>query len=296
MNPVATRPSSTYYYEHDHGEAFSRLTSAITLFDPIKITVGYLVPWIAAWASNQIELREDDQVQERLLSSELKDVVFEVIKKLKAAAEINRDISLYTSLNYSCSSYGGSCSLTAPVLSIPLYFLTKEALSQFEDVEVENPTRVPSDYWRFSSDEVIFFIAREMARIKSNDTILHIASKIVFLSAIFFYFSLAVPIFISASLILGCGILLMVFERVLDGRLDSVAVNILTKYFQGDEERAVRAATGALQKLIHQNIERKEKKSWWNGFYLSKSGNNLLEIDRPLLTSRLQNLQEKFTT
>ena len=292
MNAVnAPRAVTNYYYEYDHGESFTRVTSAITLFDPIRMTVGYMIPWLAAWASGQTELRRDDPAQERLLNSEAKDALFQMIDELKAAADIDREISLYTSLNYNCSSYGGGYSLSCPVISIPLFFLTKKGESLFEN-EVENPTDQPPDYWSFSEDEITFFIAREMAHIKSNDSILHLASKIFFLSAIFFFFTLTAPLFVSGSIILGTGILYLLTERFLNAKLDVEAVRILTKYFDGDQERALRSAKGVMQKLINQNIERKERESCCTAFYLTKAGNNLLDLDYPLLTTRLEKLQD----
>jgi hypothetical protein len=294
MNSVqAPREPPNYCLEYDHIEDCVRVASLITLFDPIKAAIGYLVPSVAACVSNQVELRKDDRTQERLLKSGPKEIVFKVVEDLKAAVGIERNIKLYTSLNYYCSSYGGTCSLTSPVISIPLYFLTKNGESLF-DAEVEQPADQPPDYWRFTSDEVTFFIAREMAYIKSNDALLRIASKIFFIAAIFFIFTMSVPVLVNASLILGSGVLYLISERCVYAKLDIDAVNILTTYFGEDQNRAFQAAASALQKLIDQNIERKERKSCWNGFYLTKAGNNLLDLDHPFLTNRLERVREQF--
>ncbi|HEX2582847.1 MAG TPA: hypothetical protein VHL30_01890, partial [Chlamydiales bacterium] len=202
----------------------------------------------------------------------------------------------YTSLNYKCSSYGGACSFSSPTLSVPLSFLTKNGDSIFDEVEIQEPFDQPPDHWNFTADEAIFFMAREMAYIRSNDALLRIASKVLFVAAVFLFHTMTISGLFSASLILIAGALYLISERFVHAKLDLQAVTILTKYFENDENRAVQAATTALQKLIDQNIERKARKNWWNGFYLTSAGNNLLDLDHPFLTNRLQRVREHFNT
>ena len=294
MNSVAQRQEPiNYYLEGDHTEELARICSSITMFDPVKTAISYLLPWVGAWLSNQVELRKGDRLQEMLLTSRAKTIAFDLVRRLKETAEIEGDVALYTSLNYRCSSYGGTFSLGAPIISVPLYFLTKHQVSIFEGAVEENPEE-PPEAWNFNSDEVTFLIAWEMAHIKSNDALLRIASKTLLVASLFFFFTMPAPVLVSSSLIVAIGVLYLILERQIHAKLDIEAVNILIKYFGGDTQKAVGAAASALEKLINQNITRKEWKSWWNGFYLTKSGNNLLDLDHPFLTNRLKRVREHF--
>jgi len=271
--------------EYDHLAQFSEAACAVTI-TPAFGALYYLIPFAGAWVNWHQALRPHDRLQLTTISEEAKQAAIAKVEQLKIAAGITRNIALYTSDNYMCSSFGGTCSITDPIISIPRGFLAECGPSTFEPV----PIAPAAPHWKFTADEVLFFIARELANIKSNDGLIRLATKIFFFAAIFFVFSAGLYWAISVGILLAAAALHLIVERCLRASLDTSAVDILAIHFQ-DQNRASQAAQTALQKLIDQNIERRETNTLCR-FYITRSGNNpLLDPNNPCLTSRLARVQ-----
>lgn len=281
---VASRPN--YNFELDHCELLGKVTQTISMMDPVRNSLGCLIPWMGTWLSNHVELRAEDRLQTPLMSPAAKRAALQKVNDLKNAAGIEMPISLYTSLEYYCSSFGGTLSLASPIVSVPRPLLTEPSDSIYPQQDHPDPLDDPPEHWTFTRAEVTFFIAREIAAIKANDALLRLATKVLFVSLVFFSSGLDASLLIRGSLIVSAAVLHLLSEQRIHGKLDLEAIDILTNYF-GDHDLAVAAASTTLQKLALQNKERYERKSGWLTFYLTSSGNNLLDLDHPFLSTRL---------
>lgn len=280
--------SSHFRLEFDHSEQLTRTASAL-LIDPVKSVLYYLVPWVGAYISNDLQLRTKDKVQISLLPEKAKEEIIQKIDKLRIAAGLDRSVDVYTSLKHSCSGYGGGYSLTAPIVSIPLPYLTAYNRSIFCNFPFAAPN--PSDaHWIFNSDEVSFFIAREIAQIRSNDILLRIAVKTLFITSLFFIWVLPISWIYGSLLFTACVGMYAYSERSVQAVMDVSAVETLAVYFNGNHSRALNAALSALEKLRLQNVERRPQNRFCR-YYITNMGNNLLDLDHPFLTTRIQQLK-----
>jgi hypothetical protein len=299
--------------EFDHLGAITDAVTAITI-DPVRSIFFYTIPFLGAWVAWHSALRIGDPLQNLLISEEAKIAAIDQVNQLKTLAGIDRDIAVYTSDNYTCASFGGSCSFMAPAISIPRGFLTTPGDPLF-------PTRPDivqppiAEHWRYNQDQSLFFIAREVINIKSNNTLIRIAVKIIFVAALFFIYALSIPLLGTIGLIAAAIALHMILERCLKNHLDIDATLLLKKYFyqqalagreENDldpaerepllaqaEERAIAAGRQAIEKLIAQNLERRESNTLCR-LYVTPQGNNLLDVHSPFLTNRLYHFNSYF--
>lgn len=329
--PAAQR---TFRFEYDHMATLTEAVVTLTI-DPIKSLFNYTVPFVGAWITSHQELRLNDPLQAMLIDEGSKIAAIEQVKKLKEIAGISRKITVYTSDNYSCSSYGGSCSITAPIISIPRGFLTKPTETIFdpevrahrrtitqEDIqrllpgaELAEPEVIvvnapiayeesPSmEHWKFSADEALFFIAREVANIKSNNPLVRVVSKVIFIAALFFVFTLSLPVVAGAAMMASAVVFHLIAERLISSHLDVDAIKLLEEYFEDEvnpdngqitrlaKDRAFDAGNTAIEKLVKQNTERREGNALCR-LYITKDGNNYLDLTNPFLTARIARLEE----
>ena len=276
--------------EFDHLEILTAAASSVTV-EPVKSLLYYLVPFVGAWVAWHQELRPGDHLQDLLITESAKLSGIEQVNRLKELAGISQKITVYTSDSYTCSSFGGACSFTSPVISIPRGFLTQPPETLFDDHPTKGSFESPSNY-RYTADESLFFIAREVASIKSNNSLIQLAAKVFFISSIFFLCASAVPVLAGAALMALALAFHVIAERLTRMHLDVDAVHLLKDYFQ-DEKRAVEAGRTAISKLIKQNIERRSENTICR-LYLTEKGNNFLDINHPFLTTRLNRLNEAF--
>jgi len=271
--------------EFDHLSHLSEVVSAVSV-DPVKKIFYYLAPFLGAWVSWHQELRLGDPLQTMLLSESAKIDAITKVEQLKEIAGICRKITVYTSDNYICSSYGGTCSLTSPIISIPRGF--SETI--FDHNPSHNLAEKPAAHWRYTPDEALFFIAKEVVNIKSNKLLTRIVAKVCYVALLFFIYTLSLPILAGGAFIAAAATLHLILERLMKNQLDIDAVAILKEFFH-DENRANEAGRSALEKLIEQNKERRESNSLCR-LYVSEKGNNLLDLTNPFLTIRLSRLEE----
>lgn len=283
MTAIPKTTPSPYRFEFDHSEAVMRAIYALTI-DPLINIFCYIVPWIGAYSAYQMQIRPNDKLQMSLFSESSKTAIAEKIDALRIKAGIGRKVDFYTSLNFSCSSYGGTYSITNPVVSIPAPFLITPGTSIFSE---SNPTVQEDDQkWIFTTDEVSFFVAREMANIQSNDNFLRLLTRVLFVGILFFIATIPTTVFLGAAMGGLSALLYVHSEKKFEAKLDLLAVKILTAYYN-DSDRAHNAALSALEKLRQQNIGRRETNSFCR-YYITEEGNNLIDLIHPFLTARIK--------
>lgn len=278
----------TFRYEFDHFAALADAASVATV-DPLTNIFYYLYPPLGAWLCGHQELRSNDHLQSTLLSESARQGAFRLVEQLRLAANIDREISVYTSDGYSCASFGGGCSISNPIISIPRGFLAESGGSVFGDEPLPPGVTEPGPHWKYSPDETLFFIAREVAHVRANNALLRIAEKVLYLSSLFFIIALPVYWLVGLWLLAGSSLLHILAEQAVNSQMDLTAVDILEALW-GDRDRAKAAAISAIEKLIAQNKERREGNLLCR-FYISESGNNFLDLTRQPLTLRLEQLR-----
>lgn len=267
----------------DHTEQVIRTISAITI-DPFKNILFYVFPWIGAMSGNYIEMRGNDPAQEAMMPAAPKASILREICLLKNAAGIRGKVIPYTGLNHSFSNCGGGFSLTNPALFIPHQHLFRAGRNPFTQ-----DNDLPLGDWNYTDDETRFLIARELGHIKYNDQLLRIAMKITLLAAIFTIYATPIGMFGGCAGLAAAVALHLISEKCFAAKMDLVAVEILSHHIN-DRPRAIQTALSALNKMIRQNIARRENSRICH-LYISKLGNNLLDFQNPFLTSRIQRLQ-----
>ena len=289
MSSISASPSPGLQIDLDHLESFSRGISNLTI-DPIKNIFYYVFPCMAAYSSNYIEMRENDVSQQGMMDDPTKRRVFREIQALSQLAGITRTIVPYCALNHQFSSYGGSLSVTKPVLFLPYQHIFRPQHSPFgQEQPGEN---LAADTWSFSDNEVRFLIAREIGPIKQNNGLLRIAIKIALLVAIYLVYTGPFGWAIGIGLIAGALLLHVISERMFNAKVDVKGALLLGKRIN-DTEKAHQVAIQTLEKMREQNLIRR-KTSKLCKLYITKSGNNILDFNNPFLTTRIGYLQESL--
>jgi hypothetical protein len=269
---MAAQPIPTYRIDFDHCEQLFGAISALTV-DPAKSLACYLFPFIGAFFSNQLEVRPYDRALSAMMPPDQVPHALGEIRLLKEAAHIHRDVIVHTSLNHTFASFGGTFSLTSPSISIPYQHLFS-----------------PSDdpLWNFSENEVRFLIARELARITGDDELLRIGIKVSFVASIFFLFAIPLGAIPGILLMIGSATLYLFSERGFQAQMDQKGVEILARHLN-NLPLATAIARTALEKMRQQNLQRLRDNSLCR-YYITQNGNNLLDLNRPFLTSRIEAL------
>ncbi len=267
----------------DHLEQLSRGASAVTV-DPYKNALYYFFPFIGAFFNDYQELRNDPS-QEAMMPEGPTRKMLKEIQDLTNCAGIEREVVPYVALNHEFASCGGSWSITRPALFIPdQHLFRKNGISHFGQ---EKPGENLKDkQWIFSDDQTRFLIARELGQIKENSALLRIAIKVAVIAALFVIYASPFGWPLGLALFVGVLGLYIVSERLFQARADILGAEILGKKVANP----VQAAIDTLEKIRQQNLYRREHNplSRW---YITASGNNILDFIHPYLTTRIARLR-----
>jgi hypothetical protein len=289
---AAVAQPRAFKFEFDHGGLLMEAASTLTV-SPAKNIAYYFFPMLGAFLSGHQQLRPHDHLQSTLISEKAKQLAIRKVDELRTIAGIVRKIDVYTSDHYGCNSFGGTFSLMTPIVSVPRGLITKTGEPILHGAEPAEPIVEPAAHWTYTEDEVLFLMSREIVSLQSNSSIVRTAAKVFFVAAIYFFYTGIIPIFFSVLLIAAAITLHIIAERVVRAKFDVGAVEILGKYFK-DKDRAYKAGKSTLEKLVAQNLERREQSSFYK-LYITASGSNLLDLQHPPLDSRLKRLQETFS-
>jgi hypothetical protein len=287
-----------------HSEHLSRAFYALTI-DPAMDILYYFVPFIGAWLKGYYPLVNDPS-QEAMFPSVPTQFALRDIRDLTEAAGISRSITPCIGLSHYISSFGGKYSISQPTLMIPDQALYRKGNPVFGS----NPS-YQGNIWICSDDEVRFLLARELAHINMNNSLLRIAIKIAVVSAIIFVFSNPINGALATYILISALATYLFSERHFQSSSDLKAIDILEKYnieklkkrgkssertpaiFRNQKiKNALEIAISTLEKIRKQNLYFREN-SFIAKIYISKSGNNYLDLLHPTLTSRIQKMQKK---
>jgi hypothetical protein len=326
---MAIVPIKHYRVESDHAALLEEAASSLTI-GAVRTVLNSMFPFVdvllrPSGNGRDEKLRVGDKIQAKWINPEAKQAWIEQVRllsKLFCACDPRKPL-VYASTNYDCRSFGGYWSFTAPIISIPrnmlgkpmenrldspsialkrevtlidgISYVTNRNAQAIESTKLSNPEINTS-----ITDESLFFIAREVVNIYSNNNFKRLILKVALISAVFFIHTLSLPTIASAAAFTTISAFNFIGERFLRNSLDIEAVNLLEKKFIQDnkhdkraQQRAYEVGERAIDKLIKHNIERREE----NGLcrlYVLKSGDNLLDLLTPFLTVRKNRLLEDF--
>lgn len=265
----------------DHLEQISRSASIFTV-DPFRTTVYYFFPFLSAFFSAQQPLVVDP-TQEAMLPNEPTRKILKEITDLTHCAGIQRAVTPYIGLHHQFQSFGGKFSLSNPVLFIPDQYLFRRKHNCFG----EGDGQLKNHSWIFSDDEVRFFICRELGQMKENNALLRVAIKVSILASLFILYTSCLNPLVGFALFIGALGLYFISEKIFQARADRIGVEILGKKISNPKEVAIQA----LEKMRKQNLMRRENSSFAK-WYITKSGNNVLDLVHPYLTTRIKALHK----
>jgi len=270
------------FFPSDHLEQLSRGISAFTV-DPYTNALFYFFPKIGAFFTNYQPLRSDPAL-EAMMPPEAAARILREIKDLTNCAGIKRDAIPYVALYHQFSSCGGPYSLTKPALFLPdQHLFRRNGHSSFGQ---EKPNENLSEkQWIFSDDETRFLIARELSQLKEESSLFRMAIKVSVFVTLFFIYTSPFGWPLGLSLFIGAIGTHIASERFFQGRADLLGVKILRRKIG----HSAKVAIHTLEKMRQQNLY-KRKNSKAARWYITKSGNNLLDLLHPPLTTRIKKL------
>lgn len=252
--------------------------SSLTLSPPRQI-IYYLLPRLAGWFAGSTPLSSPDISHAALLSEDEKTKILTNFQSLVRASNIFRNVGLSTQLNHVFWHAGGRLSFTSPTVFVPFTHLLNS-----------NQSYTPKSSWQYTPDQTNFLIARELAHIKDPFQYVRLILKIAFVASAIFVCATPTSLLFAGCLLTTILILHFASERIATTRADREGLKILRKV-QGNTDEAKVAATLALEAQTRQNLQRRQI-SLLARLYISKSGNNFLDLSSPLLTTRIENLQK----
>ncbi len=269
---------------HDCIEQLSRVAGTLTIA-PFRNLTQYLFPFVGAYFSAHYELRVDSSLEAEMPVKET-GLMLKEIEHLTRCARIGRRVVPYVALSHMFTGYGGKYSITKPALFIPEQHLFRRGHSSFpQEKDGEN---LAQNKWMFSDDEVRFFIARELGQIKTSSSLLAVVIKIATFAASFIFYATPMGWSVALPVFAGAVGLYIISEKFFQAKADLLGVEILKRRGIQNPEKI---ALGALEKLRFQNLYRRENSSFAR-FYILGSGDNLLDITHPFLSSRIKKLQK----
>ncbi len=248
-----------------------------------KNVLCHFFPRIGSYSYSYMEAKEGNSFMTAHATTSLTNAVNE----LKRLAGLSKNIDIYTGTMHSLHSYGGKCSLTSTLISVPQHYITRPNAPDFGK---ELSGELQHSLQHFSDDQTRFLLAREIGYIKHNHSFLRTTIKIALLGAGLLssippfgaLLSLAV-----GSFALGC---YLMNERFFQQKMDAVGVDVLAQKY-GDKQRAMQIGIETLEKMRQRNLQKRASNPKTE-LYLSEEGNNWFDITTPSLTSRIEKLKQ----
>lgn len=262
-------------------DALQEITYNVSLLitNPFINLAYYFIPSLSKLSSYDRQLDIQDISLRRWIQDGSKQELLDEIRELQNHAGLQKyKIHSYCTMDNAVDARGGLWSIGDPLINIPGDFLT--------------PPENLEDIWHFSREELHFFIARAMSYIQNNHSLARTLIKVVLLAAT--VFPLFTTLTLSSKIAIGViSLALYVYnERTFESRLDKLALKVLEKKYPS-KNKAKEIALGALRKLQKQTQTLLKERSA-RRFFLSEDGNHFLRINKPLLTTRIQKLEQKL--
>lgn len=248
-----------------------------------KNILCHFFPNVGSFSYNYQELIEGNT----LITPDATHTLHNEVNEMKGYAGLSKTIDLYTGTMHSLDSYGGNCSLTHTLISIPQHYINRPGAPDFDK---ETQGELKDSLLHFSDDQTRFLIAREIGYIKHNHSFLRTVIKTALLAT---GLLASIPPF-GVLLCLVAGSLLLVGylanERAFQQNMDEVGVEILAKKY-GDKNKAIQIGIETLNKMREKNLKKRGLNPKTE-LYISEEGNNWFDITTPSLTSRIEKLKQ----
>lgn len=316
---MVPEPRRHWIFDRELSEQLLRTVSILTIH-PIKSVAGYFFPFIDAMISGYYKIRPFDPAQRAMIPPRTQERLLRDVQVLKNHAGIRRDVDVYTGIGHKFYSCGGELSMPwcNPLVVVPIHrairpegpnYGDEPAADGLQNGDGLQPLRLPvpvleappapgdllaappieENNFALTDDETRFFIARELAHIKRNDTLLRVAVKIAITVAVYFMYSS--PFGFIAGILMGLVAvgLYLASERFYQKKVDVEGAKILGAYLN-DDQRAAQIAIRALEKIRDHNLARRNY-SHYAKFFTTPDGNLWIDLD-PFITTRIALLQE----
>lgn len=261
-----------------------------TLLHPFENNLYHYIPILGAFTWGHTPIVRADYGQGSMIPKDPAQKIFDEVETLRKCAGLSKTIDLYTSLIFHFTSFGGKLSCTNPIIVIPYHRLFRPDGSAF--CNNGNQAALAKDIHALTDDETKFYIAREISHIQFGDVILKTAARAAFIAALCFLYAASLSWAGMIGIAAGAIGMVLLVERVHEYAIDLFAIKTLEKAF-ADPKRSLDAALSSLEKEREKNMERRRENRFCQ-FYLTPSGDNLLDIRHPLLSSRINALLEKI--
>lgn len=273
--------NSTQIIPAQHSEHLSKALYALTI-NPAKDILYYFAPFIEAWWRGYYPMVCDPS-QEAMMPCKDTELALKEIQDLTAAAKLPRSVIAYVGMHHHFSSSGGKFSLSKPALLIP----DQAVFRKGENPPFGKDPEYPGTKWIFSDKEVKFLLAKELAHIHMNNSLLRIAIKVAVVSAIITVFSTPMSGALATAILAAAIGTYLFSERFFQSLSDCKAIDILKSH---NMQNPKDAAIGALEKIREQNLYFRDN-SFLAKLYISSSGNNYLDLLHPALSKRIESLR-----
>lgn len=270
----------------DFEQAWSTVQNLV--LHPFENNLYHIVPILGAFTWGYTPIVLADCGQASMLPKDLSQRFFDTVETIRKCAGFQGKIDLYTSLTFHFTSFGGRFSFTKPIIVIPYHRLFRPDGSSFGGES--DQTALAKNIHTLSDDETKFYIAREIAHIKFGDVFLKCAARVAFIATLIFLYSAPLSLAGTAGVAFAAIGMVLLVDRVHEYAIDLFAVMILGKALD-DPARARSAAIRALEKQKEENLARRPLNRFCQ-IYITASGNNLLDLKHPLLSSRIAELQK----
>ncbi len=254
------------------------------LLHPFENNLYHFVPILGAFTWGHTPIVAADCGQASMIPKEPGQKFSYLVETLRKCANLSRKIDLYTALTFHFSSFGGKFSCPNPIIVIPYHRLFRPDGSSLGD-----QTDHAASIHERTDSETKFYIAREIAHIKFSDDFIKTAARVAFLATLVFLYATPLSLGAMAAVFTTAVAMVLFIDRIHEYAIDRFALLTLAKDL-GDPKAALGASVSSLEKERMENIERRAHNRFCR-FYITSSGNNLLDLAHPFLTSRIEELQ-----
>lgn len=261
-----------------------------TLLHPFENNLYHYIPILGAFTWGHTPIVQSDYGQGSMIPKDPAQKFFDEVETLRKCAGLSKMIDLYTSLIFHFTSFGGKLSCTNPIIVIPYHRLFRPDGSAF--CNEGDQTALAKDIHALTDDETRFYIAREIAHIKFGDVFFITAARVAFIATLCFLYAASLSWAGMIGVATGAIGMVLLIERIHEYAIDRFAIKTLGIAL-ADPKRAIDAALSSLEKEREKNMERRRENRFCQ-FYLTPSGDNLLDIRHPFLSSRINELVEKI--
>jgi hypothetical protein len=249
----------------DFEDAFRTVAALMT--SPFRDALGYVLPRVESFRQNLFPIHPKEPSLHVRMNEERAAYWVDRINTIGKDLGVSRSLALYVQERITFDSVGGLFSLSSPWVVIPTFAVDAHGAKI-----------------SFTKEEIDFFIARQVCKIRSFAPLLQATAKVLFIASFFFFYNHGIRLPTFSLLMAGSAILYFTTLRLLERRFDIEAA----EYMKNKQ-----IALGALTKWRDFQLVRRSG-SLLGQLIISAQGNNLFSILRELSTTERIDLLESL--